>query len=136
VKIACCVVCDARLPLRDGFGGTKWNHACATWASGFDYVEVCPVDASQTRRWRHLFARTGLKMLMKLALEFLAEMDTKTLDSGDARNPSSGEDSSLTDLFHSVVPELLFIPRISEQGSFHQRDEEFSSVLEWSPSKR
>jgi len=55
-------------------------------------------------RWRHLFARTGLKPLIKLALEFLAQMDTKPLDSGEARNPSSGEDSSLNDLFHSVVP--------------------------------
>jgi len=52
VKIACCAVCDARLALRDEFGGTKWNHACATRASGFDCVEVCPVDAGQTRRWR------------------------------------------------------------------------------------
>lgn len=30
VKPACYVVCDAHLDLRDEFGGTKWNHACAT----------------------------------------------------------------------------------------------------------
>ncbi|QYZ78001.1 agmatinase [Methanofollis formosanus] len=30
VKPQCYVVCDAHLDLRDEFGGTKWNHACAT----------------------------------------------------------------------------------------------------------